>query len=147
MMVENPGKYRGDIKLVARGASGLLEKQQQQVRRNEFLGMVLNSQPVLGLIGMKGLAALLRAHVRDLSIDAEDVVPTPEEVQMQEMMQQQMAQQQMMQQEALAQENQGGATSAPKKLDPAGNRVSGQDQQLMQKRLPITSDAQDTGPQ
>lgn len=75
--------YRGDAVIVARGSSSLVVKEQQQLRRQEAL-KVLTSPAVLQIIGRRGLAQVLRDVLTGLDIEAEDVVPSPRELEMQE---------------------------------------------------------------
>lgn len=63
----------GDIAIVAKGSSALMAKEQQQVRRNEFLNIALNPV-VLDIIGKEGVADILRVVTDGLDID--DVVPS-----------------------------------------------------------------------
>jgi len=73
--------YRGDIKIVARGSTALIAKEQAMLRRNEFLQIVTGSPLIQNIMGLPAIADLLRAHVRDLAIGADDAIPTGEELQ------------------------------------------------------------------
>ncbi|WP_051261528.1 portal protein [Desulfovibrio inopinatus] len=120
--------YRGDIKLIARGSSGVLVKEQLQVRRNEFLQLVLSSPIVHQIVGDMGIAELLRAHVRDLDINADDVVPTPEQIQQQAMMRQMQMMQMARQQQAMAAaqgKGQPGKPQKPQQLEASGATKGG----------------------
>ncbi len=70
---------RGDIRIVARGASALVGKAQAQVRRNEFLQAVANIPYAPELIGLKGFAELLKETMRDMDIPV-GLMPTDEEI-------------------------------------------------------------------
>jgi hypothetical protein len=70
---------KGDVNVIARGASGLLEKEAAQQRRNEFLQMTLNSPVAQQVIGPEGVATLLREAAKTLEMNQDDVVP-PDEV-------------------------------------------------------------------
>ena len=92
--------YAGDIRVLARGSSALVAKEQQAVRRNEALQMVLNPA-VIQIVGQDGLAHLLR-QVFD-GLDIYDVVPTEQEMATRERMSGFQQQIQAQQQQALPQ--------------------------------------------
>jgi hypothetical protein len=114
----------GDIKIIARGSSALIAKDQQQVRRNEAMQAVLNPM-VLQVIGLRGLAYVLREWFAGLDMDVDKIVPAEEEVL-------QMMQAQQQQQQALTMQRQQQPARQPRgrELDPAGNPVAGQDARL-----------------
>lgn len=69
---------KGDVNIVARGANSLVVKDAAQVRRNEFLQVVLSSPVVQQVVGMEGVAALLHEQAKTLDMDADAIVPSPE---------------------------------------------------------------------
>lgn len=69
---------KGDVNIVARGASALIQRELTQIRRQEFLGATMNPLDAQ-IIGIKGRAALLREQARGLDMDVDEIVP-PEEV-------------------------------------------------------------------
>jgi hypothetical protein len=78
MMYETDDNCKGDAKIVARGSSALMAKEQRLVRTSEFLQATLN--PVdLQIIGIEGRAKLLReaAHMLELTT-ADDIFPKGE---------------------------------------------------------------------
>lgn len=87
----NP-EIKGDLKVVARGASALFIKEQQQVRRNEFM-QTTNNPTDMAIIGMPGRAEMLRGAAKALDLPVEKIVPDDDVI-----MQQQMAQQAQLQQ-------------------------------------------------
>jgi hypothetical protein len=65
---------KGDVKIVARGATSLIAKESAQVRLNEFLAATTN--PVdMQIVGLDGRAELLRHAARRLDVNADKVVP------------------------------------------------------------------------
>ena len=70
---------KGDAQVVAQGASGVLAKENAQVRRNEFLAATANPFD-LQIVGMEGRAALLRKACEGLDINPDQVVPSPEKL-------------------------------------------------------------------
>lgn len=74
-MLYDPDKsIKGDARVVARGSSSLLAKEQRLVRTNEFLNSTNN--PVdIQIMGLPGRAKLLRTAAKLLDIDTEGVIP------------------------------------------------------------------------
>lgn len=74
MLYDPDPSIKGDARIVARGSSSLLAKEQKLVRTNEFLAATIN--PVdMQIIGIKGRAKLLREAAKLLELDTEGVVP------------------------------------------------------------------------
>lgn len=94
-MVHHPDPYiKGDFKVSAKGAMGLIAKEMLQVRRNEFLQATSN--PVdLQIVGQEGRSYLLRELARGLNMDTDKLVPPPEMRRFLEQKAMEMAQQQM----------------------------------------------------
>lgn len=122
MIYDSDASCKGDFKVIARGAMGLVAKEQLQVRRNEFLQATAN--PIdLQIIGPTGRAYLLRETAKTLQMDTDKLVPTTEQIAFR---QEQAAQAQMMQMQQMQQQQ------APATLDAAGNPAGGSDANLMQ---------------
>lgn len=100
---------KGDVQIVARGASALIIKEQAQMRQNQFLQIALSSPVVQQVVGMEGIAELLRQSAKTLDLNPDRVVP-PVEVLKQRMAQAQ-AQAIAQQQAQLAMS--GGQPAAP----------------------------------
>lgn len=133
---------KGDVCLVARGALSLTQKEQAQVRRNEFLAATANPFD-LQIIGMEGRAELLRSAAQTLDMNADRIVPPVSVIRQRAMMQQiAMAQAAAQQQndpngqggEGGGQPNKGGGQRPPK----------GNGQQLMN-GAPMTDNFQPAG--
>lgn len=91
---------RTDVKIVARGAASLIVKESAQVRRNEFLQIVLTNPTLAGIIGEEAVADLLRTMASGLDMDTDKLIPPPEVIRARMFQQQQQAvQQQMMAQQ------------------------------------------------
>lgn len=70
---------KGDVQIEARGAGQLMVREQQQVRRAEFLAMTNN--PVdMGIIGPVGRAEMLREAVKAMDIPVERVIPDRDQI-------------------------------------------------------------------
>ena len=83
-------EIQGDVMVVAKGSSGVVAKESQQVRRNEFLQLASNPD-VMNILGKERFAAILRAVAEGLNLDVDDIVPTKEEIRRQEIKEQQAA--------------------------------------------------------
>jgi hypothetical protein len=135
-MMYNPDPYlKGDFRIVAKGALGLIAKEQLQIRRNEFLQATSNPMD-MQIVGPEGRSYLLRELARGLQMDTDKLVPPPEmqKYKAEQAMRQQ--QEQAMMEQALMAEagmQQGQPQlQAPQTLDPAGNPAGGVDANLMQ---------------
>lgn len=105
MRYETDPELKGDIMIVAKGAEGMMQREQAQVRRNEFLNIVGQNQVFSQIVGPNGIAALLREAAKTLGMDVDKIVPSEEMIRVsQAQMQMQQMQQQNMQQ--------GGGTMA-----------------------------------
>jgi predicted ATP-grasp superfamily ATP-dependent carboligase len=124
-MIYNPDPYiKGDFRVVAKGAMGLVAKEQIQVRRNEFLNLVLSNQVALQIVGPEGAAYLMRETATGLQMDTDKLVPSSEMLKFkQEQIQAAMQQlQASMPQIAAPQETNAAGDTAP----PAMNTVQPQ---------------------
>lgn len=66
---------KGDVNVIARGTLALLAQEAAQVRRNEFLQLVLNSPIAQQITGVEGTAALMREGAKALDMDVDKIVP------------------------------------------------------------------------
>jgi hypothetical protein len=98
---------KGDVNIVARGATSLLVKEQAQMRQNQFLQIALSNPITQQIVGMEGIAELLRQSAKTLDLNPDNIVP-PVEIIKARMAQQQ---QQAAQQQAML-EQQGGQAQA-----------------------------------
>ena len=113
-MMYNPDPYiKGDFTVIARGAMGLMHKEQVAIRRNEFLAATAN--PVdLQIVGPQGRAYLLREVAKGLDMDTDKLVPTTDMLKFkQEQIQQAMAQQAPQQQQLPPPGGEGVGPGAP----------------------------------
>ena len=69
---------KGDINIVARGAEALIEKESAAQRQGQFLQLALSNPIAEQVVGMEGIAELLREAAKNLSLNADDIVaPIP----------------------------------------------------------------------
>jgi hypothetical protein len=74
MRYETDPELKGDVTIVAKGASNLVARDAAQVRRTEFLAATAN--PVdMQIMGVEGRAAVLRETAKTLQMDTDKVVP------------------------------------------------------------------------
>jgi hypothetical protein len=74
MLTDGGNVLRGDEQIVVRGATVAMQKEQDRMRRLEFLQMTAN--PIdMGIIGEKGRASVLEAISEDLGLPYEEIVP------------------------------------------------------------------------
>jgi len=119
MMFDQDEYIKGDFQVVAKGAMGLIAKEQISLRRNEFLQATAN--PVdLQIVGMEGRAYLLREVAKSLQMDTDKIVKDPEELKFE-------AEQAQMAQAAMAAQQ----PQAPVTVDQAGNPAGGTDANTM----------------
>ena len=101
MMFDEDPYIKGDFKVVAKGAIGLIHKETLQMRRNEFLMATAN--PIDSqIVGPGGRAYLLRELARGLQMDTEKIVPDEQAMEQQKIqaMAMQMAQQMVQEMQA-----------------------------------------------
>ncbi|BDQ35922.1 hypothetical protein SYK_02820 [Pseudodesulfovibrio nedwellii] len=115
---------RGDIKIKATGSSALMVKEQQAVRRNEFLQIALHPS-VQNIIGPTGLANILRPTVQGLDYDTDKIIPEDDEIMKQ-------IQEAMAQPGAIPGEGQPVPAEMGQGVDAAGAAMGGGDAALFQ---------------
>jgi len=121
---------KGDARIVARGSSSLLAKEQKLTRRTEFLAATNNPVDVQ-LLGMENRAKMLVQQAKDLDLD----VDMPEEL---EQMIEQLAQQ-FAASGGMPQMPKGQAPSeAPKQIDAGGSEMGGTESNAFQNQPGIT---------
>lgn len=98
---------KGDVNIQARGAASLMEKETAQQRRNEFLQATLNSPVATQVVGMEGIAELLRQAAKTLDMNVDKIIPPNEVIQQRE------AQMQMQALMGVQQQAHGGSPEKP----------------------------------
>mgnify|MGYP003655495522 CR=1 FL=1 len=109
-------KSKGDLRIVARGSTALVQKEVQSQRLLQFLSLVSNEQDA-GYVDRLGL---LRDIAKSMDIDPEDVIKTEEQLAL-EQQQIQQQQQQLLQ----AQAQQGAISGSPQTQGNAGMGAGG----------------------
>jgi hypothetical protein len=114
---------KGDVNVQAKGAASLMEKEAAAQRRNEFLNVALNSPVAQQVVGMEGVAELLRQAARTLDMNPDKIVPTAETMKIRQAEQNQMAMaQSMMANQANGQAQAGGT---PPQISPGQQLMDG----------------------
>lgn len=130
MMYDEDPFIKGDFRVVAKGAIGLIHKEALQMRRNEFL--VATANPIDSqIVGPEGRAYLLRELARGLQMDTEKIVPNADSMKQQTLQQQAQALAQQMVQDLLAQ-SQAAQPQAPQEMLPGGAPAGGQAANVVQ---------------
>jgi hypothetical protein len=102
LMLNDPDPtIKGDVDVVPVGSTSLLIKDQAQVRMQTMLQQTSNPFD-MQIIGMKGRAQMLREAFQLQDIDPDGIVPSEEELKIQQIQQEMMAQQQAMRDQASA---------------------------------------------
>lgn len=127
----------GDVNINARGASSLVVKEAEAIRRNEFLQLVLNSPVAQQIVGMDGAAELLREAATNLNTNPDRIVPDRQR--MTQMQQQQQVIQQLQQQLAMMsgemqQAGPDGQPVEPKNMLADGSQVGGRESNFVSPR-------------
>ena len=116
---------KGDVNIVARGAVSLLVKEQAQMRQTQFLQIALSNPLTAQIVGVEGIAELLRQSAKTLDLNPDNIVPPVEIIKARMAQQQAMAAQQQ-QQLALAQQNgQAQAGGTPPNAQPGATLENG----------------------
>jgi len=79
MLFEDDPTVKGDVNVVARGATAMLVKEQNQIRLNEVLRNS-NNEVDLQIMGLAGRSKLWRQVLKTLDIDVDEVVPDTDEL-------------------------------------------------------------------
>ena len=129
----------GDVHISARGASSLVVKEAEAIRRNEFLQLVLNSPVAQQIVGLDGTAELLRDAANNLNTNPDRIVPDRPKM---SIIQQQAQAIQQLQQQLMMMTGQGQpgqpqpqqAPQSPQATLPDGSPAGGRDANLMSPR-------------
>lgn len=130
----------GDVAINARGASSLVVKEADAIRRNEFLQLVLNNPMAQQIVGMDGAAELLRESANNLNTNPDRIVPDRQKasvLQQQAQVIQQLQEQLQMMTGQMEQEQQMGQQApqqAPKNMLPDGSQVGGRESNFVSPR-------------
>jgi hypothetical protein len=130
---------KGDIQVVARGASSLVVKEAEAIRRNEFMTLVLNSPVAQQVVGMDGIAELMRDAARNLNGNVDRIVPDRQQISTIQQQQQVIAQLQQQLQAIVGEMQQPGGQGmtqgpAPRNILPDGSQVGGREGNMMSPR-------------
>lgn len=127
----------GDVAISARGASSLVVKESEALRRNEFLQLVLNSPVAQQVVGMDGTAELLRDAAQSLNTNPDRIVPDREKLSQIQQQQQIIAQLQQ-QLQTISGEMQGAQSEGdqvkPKTIYDDGSQVGGREGNIVSPR-------------
>jgi hypothetical protein len=80
MLYSDDPTLKGDVQINAKGVLSLINHETAIVRRNEFLQLTLNSPIVQQVVGLEGVADLLREMAKGLDMDSARLVPPIEQL-------------------------------------------------------------------
>lgn len=100
---------KGDVNIVARGATSLLVKEQAQMRQAQFLQIALSNPLTQQIVGVEGIAELLRQSAKTLDLNPDNIVAPVEIIKARMAQEQAQAAQQMQQQAMIANQANGQA--------------------------------------
>jgi hypothetical protein len=114
-------------------------KEAEAIRRNEFMTLVLNSPVAQQVVGMDGIAELMRDAARNLSGNVDRIVPDRQQISTIQQQQQVIAQLQQQLQMIAGEMQQGGGqgmtqSAAPRNILPDGSQVGGREGNMMSPR-------------
>ncbi len=131
----------GDVNIVAKGATSLVVKEAEAIRKNEFLQLILNSPVAQQIVGLPGTAELLRDSARNLSGNVDRIVPERSQLNVMQQQQQMIAQLQQQIAMLMGQAEQPGAGPAPQQpmmrprnVLPDGSQVGGRESNFVSAR-------------
>lgn len=128
----------GDVNISARGASSLVVKEAEAIRRNEFLQLVLTNPMAQQIVGMDGAAELLRDAAMNLNTNPDRIVPDRQKISTMQQQAQVIAQLQqqlaMLTGQADAQGQPQGQPMQPKNMLPDGSQVGGRESNMVSAR-------------
>lgn len=108
---------KGDAKVVARGVSSLMAKEQRTIRINETLE-AMNNDADLAITGLEGRKELWKEAIKSLDVEVDKVIPNGPGIQQYGL-------------PMPTEPGQGGDKKKPKTLNPAGQPAGGTDTRLV----------------
>jgi hypothetical protein len=79
IMLTRPDLAKGDCRIMARASEYLVQQEQLQMRRNEFL-QATNNPADLQITGIDGRMEILRENAKSLKMDPDKIVPKREDM-------------------------------------------------------------------
>jgi hypothetical protein len=116
---------KGDCNVEPKGAIQLATKEQENVRRMEFLQATANPAD-MQIVGIPGRAAVLREVAKGLNMPVDDIIPSKEKLEMMQKEAEMQKQQEQQQQAQQAQQQPGTPGGGPKPKGPAATFPGGQ---------------------
>lgn len=87
MIYSDDMELKGDVRIIARGATVAVAKEALRLRRNEFLMATANPLDS-AILGAQGRASILREQAKDLEIPVDDLIPPRHQILVQQAIQQ-----------------------------------------------------------
>lgn len=116
---------KGDVNIVARGAVSLLVKEQAQMRQTQFLQIALSNPMTAQIVGVEGIAELLRQSAKTLDLNPDNIVPPIEIIKARMAQAQQQAAMQQQQLQMSQQNGQAQSGGTPPNAQPGATLENG----------------------
>jgi hypothetical protein len=116
---------KGDVNIVARGAVSLLVKEQAQMRQTQFLQVALSNPMTAQIVGVEGIAELLRQSAKTLDLNPDNIVPPIEIIKARMAQAQQQAAMQQQQLDMAQQNGQAQSGGTPPNARPGATLENG----------------------
>jgi hypothetical protein len=82
LIYDDDMELKGDVEVLANGMMGRINKAQNDQARLQILNMVLNSQMLSSILGVKGILELFRPSLKDVNVNPDNVAPSAERIEM-----------------------------------------------------------------
>jgi len=80
MIYGDDESIKGDLKVSATGVMSLVAKESMAIRRNEFLSTLAGNPIFFQIVGIKGIANLLREAIKSLDMPSGSIIPSEQEL-------------------------------------------------------------------
>ena len=82
LITDDDMDLKGDVEVFPQGMMGRILKAQNDQARLQLLNMVLNSDVLKSIFGIKGVLTLFRPSLKDVNINPDDAAPSAERIEM-----------------------------------------------------------------
>lgn len=91
MLYDEDDSIKGDLVVSAKGALYLVQQEQMQIRRTEFMNMLASNPIYLDIIGEKGILVILREAIKSLEMPIDSIIPSDKEMELRDVYKQKAA--------------------------------------------------------
>lgn len=76
LLFDDDASLKGDCQVNPSGVMGQILKEQESMKRQQLLALVSNNPMLANLVGVRGMAALLRPETKALGINPDEILPS-----------------------------------------------------------------------